>query len=154
MKLIPLTQGKTTIVDDQDYEWLSQYKWCLDGTGRYAARRRRKGEVGPTIILMQRMVMGFPPSGVDHIDGNTLNNKRSNLRLANKSENAFNTLAHRDNLTGVKGVSVNGGKFRARIWVNGKEISLGVFLKLEEAAEAYKQASLKYHNQYSVFNRS
>ncbi len=87
MKEIPLTQGKVALVDDEDYEYLTQWKWCYN---RYAVRC-----IGPKNhrqrIAMHQVILN-PPEGLetDHIDRNKLNNQRSNLRAVTRSENMQN----------------------------------------------------------------
>lgn len=95
MKEIKLTQGFVAIVDDEDYERLSHYKWHAnkvgyDGDVVYARRRSRKGEKG-THIYMHRFIMNTADNQeVDHIDYNTLNNRKSNLRNVSKKDNLKN----------------------------------------------------------------
>ena len=84
-KRIKLTKGMSTIVDDDDFESVNQYKWYFSSTG-YAERRHGKGK-----LLLHRFIMN-PKNDlqVDHINGNRLDNSRSNLRLATRTENARN----------------------------------------------------------------
>ena len=101
MKVIELTQGKFCLVDDEDYEYLSQWEWYVSRyKGKWYARRMmRKQEIldlGLTydrkkrlILYMHRAIMKPPISmAVDHIDGNGLNNQRKNLEVVSHSENA------------------------------------------------------------------
>lgn len=127
MKLIQLTQGKSAIVDDADFEWLNQWKWRY--THGYARRAhyvdsRRVGD-----IHMHRLVNNTPDGGfdTDHINRNKLDNRRSNLRTATRSQNNFNTPAPMNNTSGVKGVwwSKQWKRWYAQIRVNGKTHSLG-----------------------------
>lgn len=87
---------------------------------------------------------------VDHIDGNGLNNQRSNLRLCTASQNTINRNIPRNNTTGVKGVVLRKSKNRymAQIGVSGKVIYLGMFKTLHEAAGARKLAEIKYHGDF------
>ncbi|WP_120636202.1 AP2 domain-containing protein [Ruegeria sp. EL01] len=100
---------------------------------------------------MHRVLMGEPFQGVDHRDGDGLNNRRSNLRTADKSQNARNTGAHADNLSGLKGVSYSRQRrnWRAAICVRGKRKHLGVFDSPEEAHAAYVQAAHQLHGQFA-----
>lgn len=96
----------------------------------------------------------WPDGEVDHIDINKSNNVWSNLRLATPSQNCANKPTYKQNTSGKKGVHefINrgvGGRWRARIGVNGKRISLGLFNSPEEAHEAYIAASRKYHKEFS-----
>lgn len=138
MKSIPLSKGLFAIVDDCDFEMLSRYKWSAGAIRNYPyAVRRPNGKT----ILMHRQIMNVsdPNIIVDHIDRNTLNNTRSNLRIANKSINARNKKA-----TGTSkymGVSLHRGtKWIAHIKINSKYKHLGVFKDEVEAAKAYNKA--------------
>jgi len=95
-------------------------------------------------------VHGSIPDGmiVDHIDGIKTDNRIFQLRLANFSQNNSNCGLRKNNKTGVKGVHFCRGKYRARIKLNGKYNHLGYFDTLEQAAQAYKDASPIYHGQF------
>lgn len=138
MKQIPLTQGKFAIVDDEDFDFLNQWKWCCRSDG-YAVRGRMKSEYPGTIcIRMHRFILNVDNDKmVDHINGNRLDNRKSNLRACNQSENMNNGSMHKDSIVPFKGVSKKRNKFRARIFVRGVEYSLGSFDTPEEAHEAY-----------------
>jgi hypothetical protein len=140
------------LVDDCDYEALSQYKWYM--VGGYAVRVINKPDGGKTWLSMHRQIMDTP-SGMDtdHINGDRLDNRRQNLRIATRSQNMANTKAHADNIKGLghKGVSKAGKKWRARILHNGTNKHLGVFNTAEQAAEAYKQASLSLNGEFSNY---
>lgn len=130
MKQIPLTKGKVTVVDDADYEELSRYKWHV-AAEKYPARWGRRGE--RHIVYMHRQIMQ-PPDGmeVDHIDGNTFNNLRSNLRVCTHAENIHNAKRPSNNKSGVKGVYFNKdiGKWSAAI-ANALHLRLYYSVKLE-----------------------
>lgn len=153
-KQILLTQGKYTLVDDDVFEYLNQFKWFASKGGQtfYAARnigRPQKRE------LIHRVITGAPNSmWVDHIDGNGLNNQKSNLRLATSSQNAKNRRKGIDNKSGYKGVSwqVRDKKWQAYITVSGERIHLGYFGNPVEAAYAYDQAAIKYHGEFASLN--
>lgn len=91
MKTIELTQGQVTLVDDEDYEWLNQWKWYANKApyGFYAMRHSLKIEGRPRddISMHRIIIMAQKGEQVDHKDGNRLNNCRSNLRLATVSQN-------------------------------------------------------------------
>jgi len=97
MKQITLTQGQYAIVDDWNYEWLNQWKWCAGwakNTKSYYAMRRAKGEFDRYyIIRMHREILGLKKGDrrqADHINHNTLDNRESNLRIVNNQQNCFN----------------------------------------------------------------
>jgi hypothetical protein len=146
MKQITLSKGYTTTVTNQDYKRLSKYKWYAlesryaDGTVRnvYAVRSHyREGK--REFWYMHRIILGVtdPTVEVDHKNNNGLDNRRGNLRLADRQSNNFNVRRRKDNTTGFRGVSRYKDKFRAEI----QHGHLGVFDTLEEAAAVYKVAA-------------
>ncbi|WP_420796654.1 AP2 domain-containing protein [Brevibacillus agri] len=91
---------------------------------------------------------------VDHIDGNKLNNVRSNLRLATKAGNQRNQRIRSDNTSGFRGVywCKKSGKWRAQITVNNKRIALGSYDDAASAASAYNEAALRLHGEFAKIN--
>lgn len=154
MKEIKLTQNKVAMVDDDDFEYLNQFKWTYYKSGHgYAGRRGKNNES----ILMHRDIMNVLNKNntlIDHIDGNGLNNQKSNLRLANKSQNAFNRKKTSKNTSGYKGVtwSKYANSWFVSITVNKRKIYLGNFKVIEDAAKAYNEAALKYHGEFAHLN--
>jgi hypothetical protein len=104
MKFIQLTQGKQAIVDDEDFELLSQFKWYAMKSGHnvYAARGGGKRRME----LLHRLILGVTDSKieVDHINGDGLDNRRSNLRVATHADNQHNPGTPTNNTSGYKGV--------------------------------------------------
>lgn len=147
MKSIPLTQGMMTIVDDEDYEELSKYKWYF-ALG-YAVRG------GPVIngkrqplIRMHRQILKVPTGmEVDHISRDTLDNRRCNLRSVTHTQNQWNRGVSRNNTTGHNGVCFHKGKqrFMARIQKNRRVIYLGYYGTAEEAHVAYHNAASRLY---------
>lgn len=150
MKKIPLTQGFEAIVDDEDYESLSRFKWYALKFRKYiyATRNPRSGR-----IYMHRVIMGEPSLlEVDHINGDGLNNLRSNLRYATRSENQRNRGVPENNTTGYKGVHRLKNRWVARIYVNGQRLHLGNFQNLEDAGRAYDSAAKRYFGEFARIN--
>lgn len=89
------------------------------------------------------------PEFLDHIDGNPLNNCIENLRPATKAQNAMNRVVKSDNKLGVKGVCKRKNKYAAQIYAEGKNIFIGLYDSVSEAAEAYKQAANKHFGEFA-----
>src|SRR4030095_8449683 len=106
MKKIPLTQGKVAIVDERDNEWLSRFNWhALRSRNHYYAVRSVRRDNGKIHnILMHREILN-PPSGyeTDHVNGDGLDNRRANLRIATHRQNQANSGMSANNTSGVKG---------------------------------------------------
>ena len=148
-KLIRLTKGAQAIVDDEDYRYLSRWKWHVSTTG-YAIRDKTVTE-GSGKIYMHRIVNNTPLSReTDHINGNILDNRRANLREATHIENSQNRQKHRDNSSGLKGVwQIRGGKWRATICHNYQKKHLGLFNTKDEAYDAYCKASRELNGRFA-----
>ena len=156
LRIIPLTQGQVAIVDAADYEWLSQWKWSANWsefTQSFYAIRGELGAGGKLIgIKMHRQILGLAYGDRregDHRDGNTLDNRRHNLRVATKAQNSRNQKLRKDNRFGLKGVFPHGRKWRASICVNYKKIHLGLFSTIELAHAAYCEAARKYFGEFA-----
>lgn len=157
MRTIPLTKEKVALVDDADYDWLSQWEWsALQGHKTcYAVRMSSNGDGKQETISMHREILK-PPQGfqTDHKDRNGLNNCRSNLRIATRSQNLANRGKRRKTTSKFKGISWKEGhqKWVAQITANGKHIHLGYFDLEESAADAYDAAALKYFGEFALTN--
>lgn len=152
-KEIQLTNGFVALVDDTDYEWLNQWKWCAARSKKRIYAIRKAG-IFPfyKTVRMHRVIMNAPDTmQVDHKDLDGLNNQRHNLRICTNIENARNRMS-RDKVTGFKGVQKHRRKFRARIKVNGQTINLGFFFTPEDAARAYDQAAREYFGEFARTN--
>lgn len=148
---VPLTQGKTAVIDAADVPLVEGRNWFFMAVGYAATWVREKGEK-PRQVYMHRVIADTPCElQTDHIDGNGLNNRRMNLRHATKSENMRNKCARADNKSGFKGVSwcKANGKWLASIRLHQKSHNLGYHTTPESAHEAYCQAAKKLHGEFA-----
>lgn len=153
-KYIQLTKGLSALVDEADYEKFNQFNWCAHPNGhgkKFYAVRRSKTDGKSREIYLHREIMEDPHGMfVDHINGNTLDCRRENMRLVTMSQNAMNRRLRSDNKLGVVGVSqLKDGRYFAYISINGKRTKLGRFATLEEAKAARETAESKYHGEYA-----
>lgn len=156
---IQLTQGKFALVDRKDYEWLMQWKWAVSKATRggfYAKRVSKRDENGKQHnIYMHREILGAQSGQeVDHISGESLDNRRSNLRLCTHRENLYNSRSHCDAKSRFKGVTWDKSrhKWMALIYYKGKQHNLGRFDSEKDAALAYNRASTAYHGKFARLN--
>lgn len=143
---IPLTQGFVAVVSPEDFEDVSQHKWCASvGRGGRVVAIRSYRENGKTVsVLLHRFIAKPLQLHVDHIDGDPLNNRRENLRIVTHAQNRQNTSKQSNNTSGFKGVmrDKRSGKWIARIRVFGRTKHLGLFAEASIAASAYDAAAI------------
>lgn len=154
-KQIPLTQGKVALVDDADFQHLTQWLWhAHKGKGeRWYAYRKEGPRAAQKTIAMHRQIINAPPDlEVDHRDNDGLNNQRYNLRVCTHAQNGQNRGKLSTNTTGYKGVYPYYGRYLAKIGVNRETIPLGDFTTPEEAARVYDEAARKYHGPFAKTN--
>lgn len=157
MKLIPLTRGLFAQVDDADYGAVSAFKWYAQrsGNGFYAARGARRADGRHTIQYLHQFLMPGAKE-IDHIDGNSLNNCRSdNLRACTHQQNLQGFQRKKAGKTskfrGVCWFSLR-RKWKAEIKVSGRTVHLGVFSNEEDAARAYDDAARKFRGEFASPN--
>ena len=151
MKKIFLTQNKVALVDDEDYEYLNQWKWYAHKKGKKWYAESWTGYK----IKMHTLIMNTPINfEVDHKDHNGLNNQKYNLRICTHSQNVKNSSKRSDNTSGYKGVFwyKQTNKWAAGISVNNKRIHLGYFEHKEDAAKAYNIAAIEHHGEFAQLN--
>lgn len=153
MKEIPLTKGKVALVDDADYERLSQFKWSCDRG--YAVRAGKKCGGKYKKIYMHREIMNTPNGEeTDHINLCKTDNRRENLRNCSRSQNQSNSFKYSNNTSGFKGVTWNSqkGMWMAQLMKNRKHIYLGLFENPKDAALAYNAGALLHFGEFAKLN--
>lgn len=149
-RTIELTRGFRAVVDDEDYDRLAGFSWYAHTTGGKVYARRKDGHSGPT-YYMHREILGVSKgTGVDHRDGDGLNNQRSNLRVASQSQNMQNRVARSGCSSKYKGVHFYKARGNWTAQINSK--SLGYFPSEELAALAYNAAALKEYGEFARLN--
>lgn len=158
MKEIPLTQGQVTLVDDEDYEWLNQWKWCAQwhATGRrwYAVRGTWINGKHHLILMHRAIVAAQRGQQVDHANHQTLDNQRGNLRPCNNSQNQGNRRHNTKATAPYKGICwyKSRSKWVAGISADNKRVHLGYFATAVEAARAYDTAAKTYFGEFALIN--
>lgn len=154
MKKIPLTRGKFALVDSDDYEKVTQYTWRCTVYG-YAVAYMGGGRKAPKYQPMHRFLLDAPRGvQVDHINGNPLDNRRSNIRLCTAAQNSQNTRKRKGTSSRFKGVYWHkaASKWMAYINVGGRRIYLGLYLSETAAALAYDEAAKKHFKSFAKLN--
>ncbi|MDR9852943.1 HNH endonuclease [Paenibacillus sp. VCA1] len=152
MRTITLSRGKQTVVDDEDYDQLSQFKWWVDAYGY--ALTTVGGRLNKKNIRMHRMLTGAQPGQVvDHIDGDPLNNQKANLRIVTQKENVRNSKP-KPSRSGYKGVSwySQTNRWVARIICDGVYYHIGYYHDPKDAARAYNAKALELFGEYARLN--
>ena len=159
MKKVELTQGKFAIVDDEDYERVMQHKWYAyraPCTGTfYASKGEWTGNRQETQYLA-RFILDAPDGMlVDHINHDTLDNRKSNLRLCTVSQNSANRRPTDGGTSKYKGVAWHSTDkaWRVRLTVHGKSKFLGNFDSELEAALTYDLAALEAFGEFALTNQ-
>lgn len=155
VKQIPISRGFYALVDDADYDAvIAAGPWHVNPGGRTVyAQRNTVNDGRKTTQSMHRFLVDAET--VDHVDGDGLNNQRSNLRAASRAGNAHNRKVRRDSTSGFKGVHRNGPSglpWRAQICVAGKKKHLGLYATPAAAAAAYDEAARKHYGEFARLN--
>lgn len=155
MKTIKLTQGKVALVDDADYEAVSQYRWHAQKMGRcfYAARSVKKPDGRPAYQFLHHFLMPGV-ARIDHRDGNGCNDQRKNIRPATKRQNSQGARQKKIGATArFRGVVRHRcGKWQSQITVDGKQIYLGLSTSEIEAAKVYDKAAREFFKEFACPN--
>lgn len=153
---IPLTQGYVALVDESDAHRVNQLSWYLVRCGGgllYARRDIPRSDGGVSALMLHVFIAGWRL--VDHINGDGLDNRRSNLREADHWQNQQNRRKRSDSGSRFKGLSWDsrrGGRWRVRINARGRRVEIGYFEDLDEAAMAYDEAAREHHGEFATLN--
>lgn len=154
-KAIEMVNGFTAIVDDEDYNRVKDIRWYAH-KGKYAYNTKHG--------FLHRLIMNVTDGNlfVDHINHDTFDNRRSNLRVVTKQQNAFNKVAHVKSSTGFKGVQADRRfskrlkkytyKYKTCLYLNGKRHYFGTFSTPIEAARRYNEIAPLYFGEYAYLN--
>lgn len=155
---VPLTRGYEAIIDADSAPLVSEWNWCAkvdtlsDGSVRSVYAYRSSMKPRRAVFYLHKAILTVEDGQhVDHVDGNGLNNRRSNLRPASPSENQHNRKRLSKTVSGLKGVSraPRSPKWRARIKINGQERVVGLFDTKEAAHAAYIKAAMALHGDFA-----
>lgn len=154
MKIIKLRTGENVLVDDYDFEWLSQWKWYCNANG-YAYRRSEAGGKRKN-VMMHRLILNVPKGyETDHINRNKLDNQRANLRIATRSQNRANSRTRKrvNKYKGAYKTKINGNDYyQAQLTHNKKTIHIGYFKTAIEAARAYDKKAKEIFGEFARGN--
>lgn len=132
-----LRDGTVTLVDADVYEWAQHKRWYRNSNGYVVGIHPITGKR----CGLHRIIMCPPPGlEVDHLNRNKLDNRRANMRRVTHQQNRQNLAAQRNSSTGVRGVSPDRKRYRARLHLNGKRVWVGVFDTIDAAGEAVQAA--------------
>lgn len=146
---VPLSKGQIALIDKEDFDKVKDYGWSV----LFSKKRNvyyAVGIVNSKKVLMHRFIMNADGlCDIDHKDHNTLNNRKSNIRICIRTQNNMNRDKQKNNSSGYKGVSINQcGNYFANITVNKRTTYLGTFKTALEASEAYQKAAKELHGEF------
>lgn len=157
MKEIKLTCDKVALVDDEDFDYLNQWKWCAvkKEAGYYAQRKVQKKGIQQTFYLHREILKASKGMYVDHKDHDTLNNRKENLRICTSSQNNANKRARKNCTSKYLGVSwyKRRNRWIVQLQKNGEKMPTKLFKIETEAALYYNECAIKYHGEFANLNK-
>lgn len=155
MQIIKISQGYECTIDDEDFQFINSHKWKVLRSRKRIYASYSYGEKGNKSMLMHRLILDAKKGEyVDHINGNTLDNRRENLRLCTNSENLGNRGKQTNNTTGYKGVYKTESPlyYRCAIRKDNMVYCLGTLKDKEKCAKLYDAASLHFYGEFAYLN--
>lgn len=156
MKKIRLTNGKYTLVDDEDFEYLNKWNWYADEIGNTTYVKRKQKIEGKVLTFYMHRVIMNPRKGklVDHKNRNGLDNQKHNLRECNKGQNQINQRSQKNSSSKYLGVhwDKSRGKWSANCCKDYKHNHCGRFNSEIDAAKAYNKKALELHGEFANLN--
>lgn len=155
-KIIELTRGQSTLVSEEDFSLLNQYKWFakwdVHTNSFYAVRN--EGRIVRKTVFMHQAILNIPAGMVgDHKNGNTLDNRRENLRVCSRADNVINSKLRSNNTTGYRGVvRTRHGKWCVKLVKNQKTLFQKNFDDLEVAARMYDEQAKLHFGEFARLN--
>ncbi|HRH44698.1 MAG TPA: HNH endonuclease signature motif containing protein [Pyrinomonadaceae bacterium] len=148
---LPLTKGKVALIDIEDVERVCQWNWQFNFDNKKKCKSYAWTAIKMKRVRLHRFLLNAPDGfEVDHKNGNGLDNRKSNLRIATRSQNAAN--GSYQNQSGFRGVYQFGKLFMANIRFNNKTIHLGRFSTKTEAAKAYDAKAKQLFGEFATLN--
>jgi hypothetical protein len=156
---ILLTQDKFAIIDDENYELISKYKWSASKMGNqyYAVTKSSRKLGNRKNLFMHRLILGLNFGDKrygDHINHDTLDNRNNNLRIVDSHQSSLNRRSHNNSSSIYKGVGWDKHiqKWRSRIYINNHDIYLGTFHNDADAAKAYDAKAKELFGEFANLN--
>lgn len=148
-----LISGREVLIDVEDAQILVDYSWHIaQHPNRDKCYVRGWSKERKKVLMHRAILKPLKAQTIDHINQNSLDNRRCNLRISTNSQNGYNRTKPKSNTSGFKGVSKSGKKWVANIGFAGTRIYLGTYDTRYQAAQAYNIAALKYHGEFANLN--